>query len=951
MLFRKLEPLRKYAVLLPLFFGGLALTIIVATHFRDSELFQRHSEFSQQADEATEELSGEFASSLNQLQALGTYFESGITVKQEGFERISNRLLQGSKSLGALAWAPYVPANRRLAFEQIQRFSGFQDFSFRDRTSTGDTIPSPPRNRHFPVYFIEPFPEFQTIFGYDLASDRELLTAMDEARDNGTVTVVTKINPTFDAIAFRPVYKRDMRLNSMEARKKGLVGFVIGLFQIENTVARLFAQSLTTQRLSLSIFPNPEPPTGPLTALYASKPESLRDPGLTDQHSGLEKSFNQDFGNQRWYVVIRPAVDHNVYKISLDFWLVLLSGTLLVGFLVSLLGYGTYRDALTKRLIEERTRQLNEREHQYQLIFNATAEAIVTFERDGTITSLNDRTEHLFGYPRDELLGTSMSRLMPEQEWLTQQKHIAYIDTDAPTSFSQHRELTALKKDQSRFFMDLAVTRFQHHETSLFVAVMRDISERRVTFQRLQQSQVELKNYINELEASRQTMEHQAEEIVTIAEEQNFLRAKAEAADNSKSEFLATMSHEIRTPLTSILGVSDLILNALNDPAQRENVQIIKRAGEGLLRIVNDILDHSKLEAGKLQIEAIDFHLESTIKNTLEVLLHRADENDTFLDYEISKKLPSGINTDPQRIHQILVNLIGNAVKFTKNGRVSLKAVPDQKVGDRAGLKFTVTDTGIGISKEAQKRLFGKFEQEDASTTRTYGGSGLGLSICKMLVELMDGEIGVTSELGNGSTFWFTLPYREVSSNVHPDMFLNQKLVYSASRSLNILLAEDNQVNRMLISNMLVNVGHRVDTADDGEMAVQAIKKHRYDLVLMDVRMPKLGGPEATEIIRRQEGEATHLPIIAVTADATATHRDRFIDAGMDAVVAKPIELDKMLSTIDQVMGEEIHSSMVVAIEKTEPVEQTSAREVPPVDAEDSSTALDNLLKRMSDFS
>jgi len=951
MVFRKLEPLRKYAVLLPLFVGGLALTVFVTTYFRDSEQFQRHSEFRQQADEAAEKLSEELASSLHQLQALGTYFESGATVKREGFERISKRLLQGSKSLGALAWVPYVPTGRRLSFEQIQRFSGYQDFSFRDRTSTGDMIPSPPRNRHFPVYFIEPFPEFQTIFGYDLASDRVLLTAMDNARDNGTVTAVTKSNPTFDVIAFRPVYKRDMRLNSVEARGKSLVGFVIGLFQMEDIVTRLFAQSLTTQQLSLSIFSKPESPTEALTTLYASEPESLQNSDLIDQHSDLEKSFNLEFGTQQWRVVIRPTADHDVYEISPGVWLVLLSGTLLVGFLVSLLGYGTYRDALTKRLIEERTRQLNEREHQYQLIFNATAEAIVTFERDGTITSLNGKTEHLFGYSRDELLGTSMARLMPEQEWLTQQKHIAYIDTDAPTSFSQHRELTALKRDQSRFFMDLAVTRFQHHETSLFVAVMRDITERRVTFQRLQLSQVELKNYINELEASRQTMEHQAEEIVTIAEEQNFLRTKAEAADNSKSEFLATMSHEIRTPLTSILGVSDLILDALNDPAQRENVLLIKRAGEGLLRIINDILDHSKLEAGKLHIEAIDFHLESTIKNTLEVLLHRADENDTFLDYEISKKLPYGINADPQRIHQILVNLIGNAVKFTKNGRVSLKVMPDQLIGERSGLKFTITDTGIGISEQAQKRLFGKFEQEDASTTRTYGGSGLGLSICKMLVELMDGEIGVTSELGKGSTFWFSLPYGEVSSDVRPKVFSDQKLVYAASRPLNILLAEDNRVNRMLISNMLVNVGHQVDTADNGEMAVQAIKKRRYDLVLMDVRMPKLGGPEATEIIRRQEGEATRLPIIAVTADAMETHRGRFIDAGMDAVVAKPIELDKMLSTIDQVMQEELHTSMVVAIEKTEPVERASSREAPKVDTEDSGTALDDLLKRMADFS
>ena len=944
---RNLEPLRKYVALLPLFFGGVALSIFVATYFRDSEQFRRHSEFTRQAAMVAERLSEELSSSLNRLHALGTHFESGVNVNQSGFERISKRLLQGSKSLRALAWVPHVPAGRRQTFEQIQRFTGFQDFTFRDKTSKGEMLSSAPRDTHFPIYFVEPFSEFQDLFGYDLASDSLLLAAMGSSRDSGDVTVASKNEPSLDAVAFRPVYRRDIRLNSVEARRKGLKGFVIGLFQLENVVDRLVAQRLAAQQLDLSILSK----TNPATALYLSRTEDPQNPDLSDEHPALEKIADLEFGDQQWQVVIRPTPDHQMYEIPLRFWLVLFSGTLISGFLASLLGYGTYRDALTKRLIEERTQQLSEREHQFHLIFNATAEAIVTFEGDGAITSVNDKTEHLFGYSREELLGSNMSRLMPEQEWITQQKHIAYIDTDTTTSFSQRRELTALHKDRARFFMDMAVNRFRHYGTTAFVAVMRDITERKVTFQRLQESQLELRNQLNELEASRQTMEHQAEEIVTIAEEQNYLRTKAEAADNSKSEFLATMSHEIRTPLTSILGVSDLILDALNDPEQRENVLIIKRAGQGLLRIINDILDHSKLEAGKLQVEALDFHLENTVKNTLEVLLHRADERDTFLDYEISKKLPSGINTDPQRIHQILVNLIGNAIKFTENGRVSLKIMPDQRIGDRSGLKFTVTDTGIGISEEAQKRLFGKFEQEDASTNRTYGGSGLGLSICKMLVELMGGEIGVTSEIGKGSTFWFTLPYQDVSSDVRLDDFSDQKLVYAANRSLGILLAEDNRVNRMLISNMLVNIGHRVDTTDDGEMAVQAIKKRPYDLVLMDVRMPKLGGPEATEIIRRQEGEASRLPIIAVTADATATHRDRFLDAGMDAVVAKPIELDKMLGTIDQVMGEEIHTSKIVAIEKAEAAERSSPGESQQVGSTDSGAALDDLLKRMSDFS
>ncbi|PHQ66663.1 MAG: hypothetical protein COB93_11725 [Sneathiella sp.] len=430
-----------------------------------------------------------------------------------------------------------------------------------------------------------------------------------------------------------------------------------------------------------------------------------------------------------------------------------------------------------------------------------------------------------------------------------------------------------------------------------------DITHRREVQQDLQRSKEELATQLQETEYSRRQMEVQAQELVALADGQKLLTDKAELGEKSKADFLATMSHEIRTPMTGILGMADLLLMGDLSAEQRKRAQTIKNSGEMLLTILNDILDQSKLDAGKFVLDNVDVFLPDLIQGTLDLLAGNAAEKNLLLSYFPIEDLPRGINVDPVRLQQILTNLISNSIKFTDSGTVSLHIGRQMDDHGSEMLRFTIKDTGIGISSEHQSRLFQRFEQADAATGRQYGGSGLGLSICKQLVELMEGEIGVGSEEGAGSEFWFTIPLRSSASEMSPGYETATIDLSGGNRSLHILLAEDNQVNQTLIKTLMEKVGHRVQIVDNGQKAVNAVAEGDFDLVLMDVRMPVIEGPEATAIIRASGGPNADIPIIAISADAMKEHLARYFDAGMNAVETKPIQFPKLLKTIDQVMN------------------------------------------------
>lgn len=530
----------------------------------------------------------------------------------------------------------------------------------------------------------------------------------------------------------------------------------------------------------------------------------------------------------------------------------------------------TVLTALLDRRLSAQASELETSERRYRQIIETALDAIVGMDASGLIVDWNARAEVTFGWKRTEVIGKLLSTtIIPERYRESHERGLRHFaHTGQSTILGTRVEISALHRDGHEFPIELTVSHLRWGATDFFTAFIRDITERKRTEQALRDA-----------------------------------KDSAEAANEAKSTFLATMSHEIRTPMNGILGMTELVLDTNLTEEQRQSLGLVRLSAESLLSVINDILDFAKIEAGKMELESIPFDLRESLGETMKGLCVRADQKGLELVYEVQADVPEALLGDPGRIRQILINLVGNAIKFTERGEVFVTVTSESDDKDIARLHFRVSDTGVGIPAEKQEKIFEAFSQADGSMARKYGGTGLGLTICTRLVSMMEGRIWVESQLGQGSTFHFTVSLAIQEAPARPSPLNPEQL-----RDMHALIVDDNATNRRVLHGMLSRWGMKPTAVDGGRTALQALEIAKsagnpFPLIVLDGQMPEMDGFTLAEQIKK-DPTLVGATIMMLTSAGQLGDAVRCRELGISSYLVKPIRQGELLEAICNVLNQ-----------------------------------------------